>query len=169
MSKYGVFIGGDNNIASDLSKLSICSFFTYYFGNPQMKRIKEANGMVLYGCRIPTHMAVNSKYIIASVETKNAPRGDTVTLDQIDWKSLQTRILDEKYSVPIHRYSEKTDNHSMSPIKVFDKSDSMYKYSCENMPGLVIALLFSKSQTRVYADTGNLRTAIETYNTVFTL
>lgn len=165
MSKYGVFIG-DN---STITKLSIYNFFSYYFDNPQMRRIREVNGMVLFGCRIPTHMTVNSKYIIATIESSRAPRGDMVTLDQIDWVSLQTRILEDKYQVPVHKYTDKTDNQSMAPIKVFEKSDSMFKYSCESMPGLVIALLFSKSQTRVYADSGNLKTAIETYNTVFTV
>lgn len=165
MSKYGVFIGDNANI----TKLSVYNFFTYYFDNPQMKKIKEANGMVLFGCRIPTQMAVNTKYIIATIESRKAPSEDVVRLDKLDWVSLQTRILDDKYQVPVHRYIDKTDAQSMAPIKVFDKSNSMYKYSCESMPGLVIALLFGKSQTRVYADSGNIRTAIETFNTVFTV
>lgn len=164
MFKHGTFIGDDNAI----TKLKAYNFFVYYFDNPVMKKIgNDTNGFVLYGCRIPTHLAVNSKYIIASIEASKAPSGDSITLDRIDWSSLQTRMLDVKYNVPNHTYSPKSDDLSSAEIGVSEKSNSMYKYTCKKIQGLVIALLFSKSQTRVYSDTGMLKTAIETYNTIF--
>lgn len=164
MFKYGSFIGGEDN---NIYKLSIYNFFIYYFDNPLMKRFgKDTNGFVLYGCRIPTQLSINSKYIIAAIEASKAPREDEVTLDKIDWNSLQTRILDEKHSVPSQLYREKSDEISLSQIKVFEKSDKIYKYSCERLQGLTIALLFSKSQTRVFADIGTVKMAIENYNTV---
>ena len=168
MSNYGVMIGG-GPISADLSKISIYNFFVHYFDNPTMKKFKEVNGIVFFGCRIPTHLAVNSKYIIATVEAATAPRGESVTLDQIDWTSLQTRILDEKHNVPVHKYIEKTNQYTTADINVFEKSDSMYKYKCSKMPGLTIALLFTKAQTRIYADVGTVKMAIETYNTVVTV
>ena len=114
-------------------------------------------------------MAINSKYIIAVIEKSKAPQHEEVSLSQIDWSNLQTRTLEEKFSVPVHRYTEKNDPISQSKINVFQKLDGMYKYSCDSLPGLVVALLFGKSQTRVYSDFGIMKMAIETYNTIFTV
>lgn len=162
MFEHGTIIG-DGMLA-----VNIYNFFVYYFENPVMKRFQEdTNGFVLFGCKIQSHLSVNSKYIIVSVEASKAPRGAQVTLDQIDWKNLQTRTLDAKLAVPTHRYSQKSDELSNAEIKVVEKSDSIYRYQCKKFSGLDIALLFSKSQTRVYADVGTMKTAIETYNTVF--
>jgi hypothetical protein len=170
MSRYGTFIGGGADVSRYLQKSTIYDFFVYYFGNPQMKRIKQVNGEILYGCRIPSHLLVNMKYIIATVDDASAPHGDQVTLDQIQWTSLQTRVLDEKFAVPMHKYDSmtKTDHRVSSQIKIVKKSDTIYTYDCAEFPVLVCSLLYAKTQTRVYADTGNLRVAIENFNTIFT-
>ena len=167
ISKYGVMIGGNN---LDLDRLSIYNFFVYYFGNPRMKRFKEIDNVVMYACRIPTQMTVNAKYIIVSVLKQSASSESELLLSQIDWISLQTRILPEKLAVPLHKYTDQpTDKRVIAPIHIFEKQDTIYKYKCTELPRLIISILFSPHQTKVYADTGNLKIAIETYNTVFTI
>jgi hypothetical protein len=109
MAEYGKFVNGDSTI----SKMHVYNFFVYYFDNPRLKKIGNVNnGFVLYGCRVPTTLRVSSKYIFASIESKNAPLNDEITLDQIDWKSLQMRTLNESYNVPFHAYTQKTDEYS---------------------------------------------------------
>ena len=164
MTEYGQMIGGVGNRLSDIN---IYNFFAYYFNNPPMKKIKTVNNQHMYACRIPSLLAKDKKYVIATVNVDMAPHGEVVTLDQIEWFSLQTRTMDDQYNVPLHNYTEKFDEISQSKIRVVEKTNSMFKYKSERLESLIVHLLFSKNQTRNFSDVGTLKIAIETYNTLF--
>jgi hypothetical protein len=163
MSEYGRMIGDTN-----LQNIIIYNFFVYYFDNPKMKKIKSVGGQTLYACRIPSMLARDRKYVIAIVDdNQSMPRGDTVTLDQIQWYSLQTRTLEEHYDVPLHNYTQKTDDVSSSKIRVVRKTDKLYEYKSEKFETLNVQLIFSKNQTRAFSETGTMKIAIEAFNTLF--
>lgn len=161
MSEYGTLIG-----ATTLHKVATYNYFVYYFDNPQMKKIKTTNGKIMYGCKVRSHLSRTTKYVLAITNEYNAPRGESVTLDQLQWDSLQTRLLDEQYNVPTHTYIEKNDTISTCQITVKEKTQSAYTYVCEKLPGMKIMLLFGPSQTRIFSDTGTVKVAVEMYTTM---
>jgi hypothetical protein len=163
MSEYGRMIGDTN-----LQNIVIYNFFVYYFDNPRMKKIKSINGQSLYACGIPSMLVRERKYVIAVVnDNQSNVYGDTVTLDQLQWYSLQTRTIDEEYDVPFHNYRQKNDNVSISKINVVRKTDKVYEYKSDQFETLSVQLIFSKNQTRSFSDSGTLKIATETFNTLF--
>jgi hypothetical protein len=165
MYQYGQMIGDGMN----LGNLNIYSFFVYYFDNPLMKRIKTVGNQYLYACKVPTLLVKDKKYIIAIVDINKSPKNQTITLDQINWSTLQIRVLDENYDAPIHGYIDKNDEISLSQISIREKNDKMYRYSSVKLPSLKIYLVFSKNQTRNFSDSGTLKVAIEMFSTIFSL
>jgi hypothetical protein len=165
MSQYGQIIGDGMNLDS----INAYSFFVYYFNNPMMKRIKTVGDQYLYACKIPSMLAKDKHYVIAVVDINKAPYIEEVTLDQINWSTLQTRTLDESYNVPVHRYLDKHDEISLSHIEIDEKTDKMYRYKSVKLPSLKVYLLFSKNQTRSFSNTGSIKVAIEMYSTIFSL
>jgi hypothetical protein len=87
-------------------------------------------------------------------------------MSEIKWDVLQTRMIETVYDVPLHTYDIRQTN---IPIKVFQKDDKMYKYSCGQYKNIIVSLLIGKNQTRMYGDFGDLGAAIETYNTIISL
>jgi hypothetical protein len=160
MSEYGRMIGDTN-----LQNIIIYNFFAYYFDNPTMKKIKTVSGHSLYACRIPSMLVRDRKYVIAVVD--DSQYSDTVTLDQIQWYSLQMRTLEEQYDVPLHNYTQKTDDVSSSKIRVVRKTDKLYEYKSEKFETLNVQMIFSKNQTRAFSETGTVKIAIESFNTLF--
>ena len=165
MTQYGQMIGDGLN----LETVNVYSFFVYYFNNPKMKRIKTVGDQHLYACKIPSMLVKDKKYVIAVVDINKSPTSEEVTLDQINWRTLQTRFLDENYSVPTHVYSDKNDDVSRSQIVIKKKDDKMYQYTSLGLPALSVYLLFSKNQTRSFSDTGTVKVAIEMYSTIFSV
>ena len=84
-------------------------------------------------------------------------------MSDIKWKVLQTRTIEDNYDVPLHTYTPKSTSLQ---IRVFEKRDDMYKYTCSNFKNIIVSLLIGKTQTRMYSDFGELGAAIEVYNTI---
>ena len=67
MSEYAEFIGGDN---IDLDTVQVYNFFTHYFNNPLLKKIKTiAGGNVMYCCKIKSFLSKDKKYIFIITNT----------------------------------------------------------------------------------------------------
>jgi hypothetical protein len=130
-----------------------------------MQKIKNLNGgYTMYCCKIKSMLTKDKKYIFLIINSQNTPDSDQTYLGDISWDILQTRTIEENYNVPVHSYQIKPS--PPHPIKVFEKNDDAYKYTCQTFPNIIVSLMFTKNQTRVYGDRGDLGLAIETYNTI---
>lgn len=163
MAEYGKCIGD----GIDLSSMEVYNFFTNYFHNPKMKKVKTLpDGHLMYACRIKSMLTKDKKYVFLIVNSDMEPESDVVKMADIRWEVLQTRMIETLYDAPLHDYN--VPNVEI-PIKVFEKDDEIYKYSCTDYKNIIVSLLIGKNQTRMYGDYGDLGTAIETYNTIVSL
>ena len=152
----------------DINMLVAYNYFSWYFDNPTLKKFKVVGTQVMFGCRIRSMLMRDTKYLIAMVDVKNLPETEEIKLQELNWKCLQMRTLTETIQVPFCSYREKSNDISDSQITAYKKNDSMTCYECEKLKGTFVTLLYTKNQTRSYADTGILKNAIETYNTLIT-
>ena len=160
MAEYGESLDG-----TDIQKMDVYNYFTHYFDNPIMKKIKNLNnGSAMYCCKIKSMLTKDKKYIFLIVSPQQTPDTDQLNMSDIIWDILQTRTIEDNYNVPIHNYQVKSSQPN--PIKVFEKKDDVYKYTCQTFPNIIVHLMFTRNQTRVYGDRGDLSLAIETYNTI---
>jgi hypothetical protein len=158
MSEYAEFIGGDG---IDLDTIEVYNFVTQYFNNPLCKKIKNiASGHAMYCCKIKSFLSKGKKYIFLISDDTGE---QVMRMSDIKWKVLQTRTIEDNYDVPLHTY---TPQGTSLQIRVFEKGDDMYKYTCSNFKNIIVSLLVGKTQTRMYSDFGELGTAIEVYNTI---
>jgi hypothetical protein len=160
MAEYGQAVGD----GMDIGKLDVYNYFIHYFNNPEMQKVKDLQGgYVMYCCKIKSMLSKDKKYIFVIVSPDQDPRVARTRLNNLNWDILQTRTIEDNHNVPIHDYRPKNTTES---LKIFEKRDDMYKYTCHEFPNIIVSMLFTKNQTRVYGDRGDLDAAIETYNTI---
>ena len=160
MAEYGESIDG-----TDMQRIGPYNYFVNYFGNPLMQKIKDlAGGYTMYCCKIKSMLTKDKKYIFLIINPQQTPNSQQLHLQDISWDILQTRMIEDNYNVPIHSYQVKQS--TPHPIKVFEKKDDAYKYTCQTFPNIIVNLMFTKNQTRVYGERGDLGLALETYNTI---
>lgn len=161
MSKYAEMI--DSGI--DLNKIHIFDFFTYYFDNPEMGRIKDVDGYALFGCKIKSMLKKDQKYVFVLIRLNKVQGISSARLKDLEWDVLQTRTLEEIYSVPLHSYSVKQDESVNSAISILKKEDRQYLYT-NAVYKIIVTLIFSKNQTRPFGDRGTLGMALESFNCI---
>ena len=160
MAEYGQPVGD----GMDMEKLDVYNYFIQYFNNPEMQKLKELKaGYVMYCCKVKSMLSKDKKYIFVIVSPDQDPGTPRARLNDLNWEVLQTRTIEDSHNVPLHDYRPKSTTQS---LRIFEKRDDMYKYTCHEFPNIIVSLLFTKNQTRVYGDRGDLDAAIETYNTI---
>lgn len=160
MSQYGEMI--DSGV--DLERINTYELFTKYFQNPTLTLIKtiQAEMFVVYGCKIKSMLAKDNRYLLLTISSQKLshPFPSQISMENLEWQCLETRLLPDELSVTTHTYTLKTIN---SPILVFSKDDQKFLYSCNEYPLITITLFSTKYQTRPYNDKGSLSLALETY------
>lgn len=160
MAEYGQAVGD----GIDMARLDVYNYFIEYFKNPVLKKLKDLNGgYTMYCCKVKSMLSKDKKYIFVIVPRDSDPGTPLARLNDLNWDILQTRTIEDNHNVPIHEYHPYNTSQS---LRVFEKRDDMYKYTCHEFHNIVVSLLFVKNQTRVYGDVGDLDAAIETYNTI---
>jgi hypothetical protein len=163
MSKYGEIIDSSIN----LNKINVYNFFVNYFNNPILIKIKEVDGMAMFGVRIKTALLRDRKYIFALVPLNDpSSRLHQASLSELNWDFIQTRNLSDVYNVPTHSYFVQKEYENIE-IRMNGKNEAkmMFYYSCNALP-INITLLGTKNQSRIYSERGTLNLAIENYNTI---
>jgi len=162
MANYGELI--DSNI--DINRMPIYTFFLEYFGNQKLALFKETpDGTVIYGAKIRSNLSKQKRYLFVlfkkDPKLRNEKFPSAVNLRDIQWNSIQTRVLDEDYNLPQFSYTGLNDN---TIIKLVKKEETRYIYSCDSFPNISVVLLLGKTQMKPYNDKGTLSLAIETFN-----
>ena len=162
MANYGELI--DSNI--DINRMPVYTFFLEYFGNQKLGLFKETqDGTLIYGAKVRSQLAKQKRYLFVLLKKDIKMRAEKfppeVYFRDIQWNSIQTRVLDEDYNLPQFSYSGFNDN---TVIKLLKKEETRYIYSCDAFPQISVVLLLGKNQMKPYSDRGTLSLALETFN-----
>lgn len=157
------FIDDNENIKT----YPLRSLFSSYFNNPLMTKVKDEKKYSVYMVEINTNTFRTKRYIICFAEIDSNPIEYKTRLDSLQYKILQTRTLTNTYNVNIHSYTI-NKNHMFSKyvIKMKNETGNTPEYEVENNMGIHIFLLYDGN--RSYNKSGNMSSAIETYNTIIT-
>lgn len=158
------FYGEPLNSGYDPIRDNIYPLFTQYFENPRMVKIKDVEQYSMYIIKIHALLGIEFRYLIVFVPKNELPIGDSKFLAQLEWQSLQTMTLTNEYDVPFYSYQARRFPPLDKKIFLKKKNNSKYSYNVEGLP-LEITLLPTNTE---YNQTGNIITALETYQTIVT-
>jgi hypothetical protein len=164
MSHYGQLI---NSEYEDIQTYDIYSAFTKYFENPVMTKLKDMDRFSMYYARNKAILGATFRYLIAVVPKNTLPFGTNEQLSNLNWVSLQTRTLEEKYNVQTYSYTPTVSEPLTQMISMDSQNEEITVYSCSQMEKLQISLIHTrKNNVFQYPPTGNICAALETYQTV---
>ena len=164
MEKYGKIY--DSSVLINTSEIRdlICD----YFNNPVMTKIKNTDAQTIYMAKIKTLLLNKNRYLVASVHLNNLNIGDKKNLQNLNWESFQTRTLDNNYNIEKHSYQSNYKNLKQS-ISIINRNDEISEYKCDELNVKIYLLHQKKNNLYEYSDKGNLKAALETYNTIITI
>ena len=141
-----------------------------YWGDLKMEQIKNTDGWIVYAAKITSGL-IQPRYLFAVVPA-SAGRGQTTSLNNLDWISLQTRTTDDYYNVPAHAFmiTEEKKRALSDEISVIDRTKTETMYQTYSLP-IKIKLLHDprKNNSLQYPDSLKLYQALETYRCVIEL
>lgn len=142
--------------------------FSQYLDNPVMYKIKNVQGYSMYMAKTYCLMSNQCRYIVVLVGEDASEKGDSMMLEQMQWICLQTRTLDNQYSLPSHNYRPTKTGPLSAKIFRTHVTSSSTEYDCQDYP-VHVSLLHTKTKTADdYQARGTLVAALETYETVVT-
>jgi hypothetical protein len=164
MAFYGQIID-DYDPSRDL----IYKYFSDYFRNPTMTKIKDTGKHSMYITKLYCLLNRECRYIIVFVDKNSASPGTLEELRTMTWVSFQTRSLTDQYNdIEIHGYDPVADGPLMAKIHRTSVNTEASTYECETLP-LVITLLHTEKNTpQTYQKSGTIINALETYQTIIT-
>uniref|UniRef100_A0A6C0EML6 Uncharacterized protein n=1 Tax=viral metagenome TaxID=1070528 RepID=A0A6C0EML6_9ZZZZ len=165
MAHYGETI----NDGYDPTREGLYQAFTQYFANPTMKKLKDVNGYSMYIAKTDSQLGIEFRYIIVFIPQDEALVGSAEKMDKLRWVSLQTRMLREEHRLPIHAYYPERLPILDKKIILTYKDDRQYKYNVTDLPLTVTLLPVGSTKGAEYVSTGNLVSALETYQTIVSL
>lgn len=161
MSTYGRIVEDIN-----IGRHHTYTAFVKYFGDPKMYKIKDVENWSMYMAKIRTMLVQDIKYIIAFVRKDFNPIKTEISLSNMNWEILQTRVLQDNHDIPDHSYVPMREYLYNVPITLRNKTEEEYYYDCTEL-GLNVTLLTRKKQMKQFVERGNVTSAIETYSTIF--
>lgn len=162
---YGVPI--DNNFKPD--REPIYDMFTKYLNNPVMSKIKNDNNLSMYLTKTYCLTSTTCRYIIAFVPINKSSIGSIENLSELNWVSLQTRTLEEKFqNIGPHGYTPQEKGPLMSKIHRTKITKEASTYQCEDYPLIITLLHDTKKNSDSYQTSGNIILALESWNTIIT-
>lgn len=150
-----------------VSKETVYGAFVDYFGDIKLSLIKNENGWSIYGARVHSNLN-ETRYIFAIT---HGFRQNEVTLNNLDWVSLQTRTSDENHNVPTHTLYLTPQRKELlnDKLTVVNRTNEQTEY-ITNLPIKVRLLHDPKKKNYLqYPDTTLMYNAIETYRCIIEL
>ena len=149
-------------------KQNIYDMFTSYYNNPKMTKLKDIEQYSMYVAKAYCLLNKECRYLIVikNIDTNSA--GYVEELKDIHWTSLQTRSLQENYDVGTINYTPSMKGPLTAQIEKTSTSKEASTYKCEQFPLLITLLHTDKKTADIYQPTGNIISALETYETIIT-
>jgi len=164
MASYGEIIE-DYDPAREL----IYKYFTGYFRNPTMTKIKDTDKYSMYLTKLYCLLNRECRYIIVFTEKTDSPPGSLEELKNINWISFQTRTLSEQYNdVETHGYEPLAEGPLLARINRINITKEVSTYSCDSFPITVTLLHTEKNTPDTYQKSGTIINALETFQTIIT-
>lgn len=157
---YGELLG-----TYDPEKDIVYSEISNYFNNPLMSKVKDVSNYSMYISKVHCLLRKDYRYIICFVPVDKYNVGNKLHLSDLHWISFQTRTLTETYEeLPYHKYKPIRNNFSNIEIKILEKDNSKFTYTCKDLP--INITLLTPNKSSFYQDKGCIAAALETYNTI---
>lgn len=160
----------------NFSTKNIYDMIDNYFDSPILEKIKDDNQVSIYMARITSMLAsVEQRYIVAITQRDNKPIGFKTYLNNLEWKSFQTRMLipDEKiHKIQKHSYNPKNGGSILIPVKLKERFNDHTDYYIDNQQydEIKLTLLHKDTNNKYeYPNTGTIGACLETYRTIFVI
>lgn len=144
------------------------NFYTYineYFNFPSLTKIKDVNNNSIYMVKTICLLSNKCRYLIAVILKDDNNIGSIVKLIDLNWISFQTRTLDDKHNIDSHNYQPLMKGPLKETIKRTEILPELSKYVCK-FPIEILLLHKKKDIQSEYQPTGNIISALETYETI---
>lgn len=154
------------------SKEVVYGAFVDFYGDISLNLIKIENNWAVYACRVHSGLGFMNRYLFAIVPTYYATPPDTMTLNNLDWVSFQTRTTEEVYNVPTHQlYLSPQKKQVLSDkIKSIDRNQNSVSYVTESLPIKLQLIRDNKRKSaEYYPDQCLIYQALETYHCIVEL
>lgn len=161
MAQYGQIIDMDYHPDRD----NIYKIFIEYFGDLTMTKIKDINNYSMYAAKIHSSLGIEHRYVFIFVINDKLPLGTTDLLSTFQWENLQTRSMYDNHNIQPQFYTPRRLPSLLKKINLVNKDPKGYVYDVDSYP-LQIILLPKKNESMSYQPTGNIVTALETYQTI---
>lgn len=153
----------------NFSEKNLYELVDNYFESPTLEKIQDKNNTSVYMCKIHTLLASPEKrYIVAITEQDNNSIGKKVDLQNLNWKSFQTRTLGNiEKNIISHKYSPKNMPQYTIKVSIEDRYEDHTDYNIDKY-NATVTLIHKNKNLYEYPPTGNLASCLETYKTVIT-
>lgn len=139
--------------------------FLNYFDNPIVYKLHNTNGFSIYICLLASTFSTH-KYIFLTTYKDDTPEMTKVPMGNLQWISLQIKLLNKKYNIPVHIYSIKKTYPFSTKIKLIEKTDEYYKYKLVDLDLPIYISLIIQSKRDYYVEDGSIVSALETNKTI---
>ena len=162
---YGQVI--DDSVVDNLSEIH--NYMVQYFDNPILTKNEEKGISSIYYAKVNTGLMLDNKYLVVIMNRDPSPIGTKKKLSEMNWISLQTRIIRDNFNCDKFSYRPKKDKPFTDIIRMKEKNDKMVIYHHTSFKNLNITLLYVDKTQVQYPPQGTLTAALETYKTVLTI
>lgn len=150
---------------SNPEKEYVYQMFSYYYDDPEMRKIKDDGKFSVYMIRLPCMLLNEQRYLIAVIARDQFPPFYQQKLSQLRWVSLQVRNLEEDYGLPVQSYNMKRTSEFQRRVRVLSRNTDVTTYKVDDLP-LHVSLLHKRDLEYEYPDEGSLLSSLETFRTI---
>ena len=141
-----------------------------YFSPLTFTKIRNEGSYSLYYAVVGSLLSRDSRCCIAIVDRNSEAEGSKENLENLRWRSFQTRTLpeDKVPHLPSLRYNKKESPIIRSPIHKIASDSYFSEYQVSGIPNLRVQLIHNTKATN-YTDNATLLSALLTFQCVLTL
>lgn len=155
---------------TDFSSKNLYELINNYFESPVLQKTENKSTSSIYMCKIKTLLASpEQRYLIAITPLDRNQIGKRISLENISWKSFQTRsLINLEIDLPVHKYSQKNHSDYTIPVSLINRYEDHTDYIINNYNSTV-TLLHKNKNLYEYPPNGNLAACLETYKTIIVI
>ena len=110
------------------------------------------------------------RYIIAITNLDNYQIGKKLPLNNIPWKSFQTRYLTNlEKNIVTHSYSSKNIPEYTIKLSLLNRYEDHTDYLLDNYKSVIVTLIHKNKNLYEYPPSGNFASCLETYKSVIVI
>ena len=143
--------------STNFSSKNLYELINNYFESPILQKTQNKGESSIYMCKIKTLLASpEQRYIIAITPLDKNQIGKRIPLENINWKSFQTRsLLNIEFDLPIQKYSSKNHSDYTIPVYLINRYEDHTDYQIYNHNASV-TLIHKNKNLYEYPPEGNL-------------